>query len=154
MLRHLHRLLLIGGLLAAFPAMAEPILVIVDRDNPKTDISLEELKSYFTGKRKDWPDGARAIPLGLEVGAPERTAFLRSALGMSPADYDRWWVDQKVRGQGSPPRLVSTASALKLTAKVRGALAYARASQVDATVKVLTVEGVAPGAAGYPLEVQ
>jgi hypothetical protein len=153
MSRILRTLLLLGGIAAALPATAEPLVVIVDRDNPASDISLDELKSYFTGKRKDWPDGARVIPIDLEAGAPERKVFGKTALGMSADEYERWWVDQRVRGQGSAPRAVSAASALKLAARARGVLAYVRASQADASVKVLKVNGVAPGAAGYPLDV-
>jgi hypothetical protein len=142
----------LAGLLAvASPALAEPIVVVVDRDNPKTDVSLDELKSYYTGKRHEWPDGARVVLLDLESGAAERAAFETAALGMSATDYDRWWVDQKVRGQGSAPKATSAGAAVKLAAKMRGAIAYVRASQVDASVKVLTVNGVAPGGAGYPI---
>lgn len=143
--------LLAGLLAAAGPVLAEPIVVVVDRDNPKADITLEELKSYYTGKRHEWPDGARVVLLDLESGAAERAAFETAALGMSPTDYDRWWVDQKVRGQGSAPKATSAGAAIKLTAKMRGAIAYVPSSQVDASVKVLTVNGVAPGSAGYPI---
>jgi ABC-type phosphate transport system substrate-binding protein len=141
--------LLLGILAAADPAFAEPIVVMVDRDNPKTDISLSELKSYFTGRQKEWPDGQRVVPL--DLASADRAAFDQAALGMSADDYDRWWVDQKVRGQGTPPKAFSPESVVKLTARVRGALGYVRASQADASVKVLTVEGKAPGTAGYPL---
>lgn len=149
-------LLTLAALLLEFAspalALAEPIVVVVDRDNPKTDISLEELKSYYTGKRGEWPDGARVVPIDLEAGASGRTQFVSQALGMSQAQYDQFWVDQKVRGQGTPPRAVSEATALKLSAKVRGAIAYVPASQVDASVRVLTVNGHAAGSASYPLK--
>lgn len=145
--------LLLGLVSTTTPALAsaEPIAVVVDRDNPKNDISLEELKSYFTGKRHEWPDGARVVPIDLEADSPQRAAFIAKALGMSPTEYDRWWVDQKVRGQGSAPKATSAGGALKLAAKVRGALAYVPASQTDASVKVLTVNGVTPGSPGYPV---
>ena len=141
--------LLLGILVAADPAFAEPIVVMVDRDNPKTDISRDELKSYYTGKRKEWPDGQRVVLL--DLASADRDAFDRAALGMSADEYDRYWVDQKVRGQGTPPKALAPESVVKLTAKVRGAIGYVRASQADASVKVLTVDGKAPGTVGYPL---
>lgn len=133
-------------------AVAEPIVVVVDKDNPKTDISLDELKGYYTGKRGDWPDGARVVPIDLEAGSPARTIFNASALGMSQAQYEQYWVDQKVRGQGTPPRTASGSTAVKLASRVRGAIAYVPASQVDASVRVLTVNGQSAGSPSYPLK--
>ncbi len=147
-----HRIaIVLFGLLSAATAVAEPIVVVVDRDNPKTDITVEELKSFYTGKRHDWPDGARAVPIDLEAGSPIREAFQAAALRMKPAEYERWWVDQKVRGQGEAPRTTSAGTALKLVAKVRGAMAYVPASVADSSVKILTVNGIAAGSPGYAL---
>ncbi len=132
-------------------AMAEdPLAVVVDRDNPRSDISISELKEIFQGKRKEWSDGARIIALDLEPGAA-RDGFNRSVLGMDQASVDQFWVEQKVRGAGSPPKVVNAATAVKLVPRVRGAVSYVPLSQVDASVKVLTVGGVAPDKAGYPI---
>ncbi len=141
------------GLATPARATAEPTVVVVNRDNPKTDISLEELKSYFTGKRGEWPDGARVVPIDLDPGSSARAAFSKQALGMTLPQYEQYWVDQKVRGQGTPPRTVSSeGTALKLVARVRGAIAYVPASQVDASVRVLTVAGQPATSPSYPLK--
>lgn len=140
--------------LAAGPALAEDparvIAVVVDRDNPRQDITVSELKEIFQGKRKDWADGARIIALDLEPG-PAREGFNRAVLKLDQAAVDQYWVEQKVRGAGSPPKIVSPTTAVKLVPRVRGAVAYVPLSAVDASVKVLTVEGVAPDKAGYPI---
>jgi ABC-type phosphate transport system substrate-binding protein len=139
---------------APAPARAEDpartIAVVVDRDNPRQDITVAELREIFQGKRKDWPDGARIIALDLEPG-PAREGFNRAVLKMDQAAVDQYWVEQKVRGTGTPPKAVGPATAVKLVPRVRGAIAYVPLSAVDASVKVLTVEGVAPDKAGYPL---
>jgi len=151
--RTLSKLLLVAALALAAPlARAEPLAVVVDRDNPKADVSTEELKSLWLGKRTEWPDGARVVAIDLDASSPLRAAFLSGATGMSPAAYQQYWVDQQVRGAGSAPKTASApASAMKLVARIRGAVAYVPASQVDASVKVLTVNGKRPGAPGYPL---
>lgn len=142
------------GLVAApARAVAEPIAIIVDRDNPKTDISVDELKSLFLGKRGDWADGARVVPIDLDPSSPSRAVFLSQVMGMSASQFEQYWVDQKVRGQGSPPRMASSEStALKLVSRVRGAVAFVLASQVDASVRVLTVGGQSSGSPSYPLK--
>ena len=132
-------------------ALAEdPVAVVVDRDNPRTDISVSELKEIFQGKRREWSDGARVIALDLEPG-PVREGFNRNVMGMDQASVDQYWVEQKVRGAGSPPKVVSATTAVKLVPRLRGGIAYVPLSAVDASVKVLTVGGVAPDKAGYPI---
>ena len=132
-------------------AMAnEAVAVVVDRDNPRNDISVSELKEIFQGKRKDWPDGARVVALDLEPG-PVRDAFNKGVMGMDQSAVDQFWVEQKVRGAGSPNKVVNIATVVKLVPRVRGAVSYVPLSQVDASVKVLTVGGVAPDRAGYPI---
>jgi hypothetical protein len=42
---------------------------------------------------------------------------------------------------------------LRFVFNVPGAIGYARASEVDSTVKVLRVDGLLPGEDGYGLEV-
>jgi ABC-type phosphate transport system substrate-binding protein len=126
------------------------LAVVVDRDNPRSDISVSELKEIFQGKRKDWPDGARIIALDLEPG-PARDTFNKVVLGLDQSAVDQFWVEQKVRGAGNPPKVVSAATAVRLVPRVRGAVAYVPLSAVDASLKVLTVGGVAPDKGGYPI---
>lgn len=138
--------------LIAAPALAEPIVVIVNRENPKTNLTAEELKSIYLGKRTEWPDGARTVPVDQAPSAPARAAFLRAVLGMSDAEYAEHWVDQQVRGAGSAPKAAaSPASAVKYVAKVRGAVAFVPASQVTKEVKVVYVNGKWPTDPGYPM---
>ena len=141
-----------GGVSMPAPARAQqPVAIVVDRDNPRSDIGLEELRSLFLGKRGEWPDGARAVPVDLEAG-PLRRAFCATVLRMSEAEYDRYWVDQRVRGAGAGPRTLSTAGlVLRFVARVRGAVGYLPWSRVDGSVKVLTVGGLRPDQRGYPL---
>lgn len=143
------------ALLAAAPlpaAAAEPVAVIVDPGNSRTDVSAEELRSIFLGKRRDWSDGTRIVALDLPAGAAARNDFYRDALGMEARDVEQYWMEAKIRGAAGAPREAPTAgAAVKLVSRVKGAVAYVPLSQVDDSVKVLTVDGVAPGKPGYRL---
>lgn len=137
--------------IAPIAAVAEPIAIVVDRDNPKSDISLEELRSLFLGERKNWPDGSRAVPVDVDWDSA-RVTFSRAALQMNKNEVDTWWVDQQVRGHDMAPRVVSSPRlAVKLVARMRGAVSYVPRSRVDSSIKVLTVDGKAPGEPGYPM---
>jgi ABC-type phosphate transport system substrate-binding protein len=146
--------LLIAVMLAATAARAEKtvLAVVVDKDNPKAEISTDELRAVFLGQQKEWTDGARAVPLDLPANTPERDLFNTVVLDMDQGQVDRFWVDQRVRGTGTAPRVAPTPGSLvKLAGKVRGLVAYVPLNAVDASVKVLKVNGVAPGKPGYPL---
>jgi ABC-type phosphate transport system substrate-binding protein len=138
--------------LAAGPALAEPVAIVVNRENPKSSLTTEELKSIYLGRRTEWPDGTRTVPIDQAPSAPGRAAFLDAVLGMSKAHFAEHWVDQQVRGNGSAPKVAaSPAAAVKLVARVKGAVAFVPVSQVTAAVKVVFVDGKLPGERGYPL---
>jgi ABC-type phosphate transport system substrate-binding protein len=140
--------------LALLPSLAaaEPIAVVVSPDNSLSSVSTEELKSLFLGRRQEWPDGTRVIAIDLASSSPARAAFDEAVMNMSPSSVESYWVDQRVRGQGGQPKVApSPAIAVKLAARVRGAVAYVPLSAVDASVKVLWVNGARPGQAGYPI---
>lgn len=144
--------LVVALALAAGPALAEPIAIIVNRENPKSSLTTEELRSIYLGRRTEWPDGTRTQPLDQAASAPGREAFLDAVLGMSKAHFAEHWVDQQVRGNGSAPKVAaSPAAAVKLVAKVKGAVAFVPLSQVTPAVKVLVLNGKIPGERGYPM---
>lgn len=145
--------LILAALIAA-PTEKVVLAVVVDKANPRNDITSEELRALFLGQQREWQDGARVVPLDLEPGSPERQVFNAEVLNMEQSAVDAHWVDQRMRGQqATPPRVApSVGSVVKLAGKVRGLLGYVPLSAVDGSVKVLKVDGIAPGKPGYPLE--
>ena len=142
------------GALSPSAKSAEPavLAIVVDRENPRTEITVEELRAIFLGQQREWQDGARIVPLELETGTSERDVFNATVLGMDQAEVDRFRVDQRMRGTGNPPRVApSPGSLLRLAGRVRGVIGYVPLSAVDGSVKVLKVSGIAPGKPGYPL---
>ncbi len=138
--------------LAAAPALAEPVAVVVNRDNPRSDLSIEELRSVFLGRRTEWPDGTRVVPVDQAPSAPGRAAFLQAVLRMTAARFAEQWVDQQVRGAGSAPVVASSpAAAVRYVAKTRGAVAFVPLSVVTPAVKVISVGGKVPGEPGYAI---
>jgi ABC-type phosphate transport system substrate-binding protein len=127
------------------------VAFVVARENPTSELSTDELRSMLLGKRRAWSDGSRVLPIDLERG-PERDAVNTRVLAMSRSDVERWWVEQRIRGSGAAPRVAGSPSAvLKLVSRLRGAIGYVPLSEVDDTVKVLRIDGVAPGVRGYPV---
>jgi ABC-type phosphate transport system substrate-binding protein len=133
-------------------AQAGDVAVIVNRNNPITDLSYQELRKIFNGETRSWSTG---VPIKLFVrdpGARERIVLL-NLLGMTEHDYKLYWVTEVFRGraQASPVTLFSNNVQRQAVQVYPGAVALVDARDVKSGTKVVTVEGRMPGEDKYPL---
>jgi phosphate transport system substrate-binding protein len=147
-------------LLCAVPRVAhaqdtEPLAIVVNRNNPLTEISLADLRRVFRGQRTRWTNGRRVTLVMRDPGTAERGAILQSLYGLDEDEYRRTYLQAVFSGEASdaPKTLASTNGVLRFVYNVPGAIGYVRARDVDASVKTLRVDGHLPGEPGYRLEV-
>ena len=141
-------------LLAAPLARAEEVLaVIVNKSNPVENITLEELRKYCVAERKHWSDDKRVTVVLRDPGQAERDAVLASVFRMNENDFTRHFLQGEFTGAVQPaPKHLSTGSGVRrFIFNVPGAIGFVRGAEVDGTVKVLRVNGCAPGDPQYPL---
>jgi hypothetical protein len=94
------------------------------------------------------------VPINHPRDTRARVAFDRIALGLEPAAIGRFWIDQRIRDQGSPTTTASSPElALRVVAALGGAITYAsKSTAIDKwSLKVLTVNEKSAGQPGYPL---
>jgi ABC-type phosphate transport system substrate-binding protein len=151
---------LILALLGAVPRTAqaqdaEPLAIVVNKSNPTSEISLAELRRVFRGQRSRWTNGRRVTLVMRDPGAPERDAVLRTLYGLHEEEYRRTFLQALFTGEASdaPKTLASNNGVVRFVYNVPGAIGYVRARDVDASVKMLRVDGRLPGDPGYRLEV-
>jgi hypothetical protein len=127
-------------------------VVVVGAQTPLHDISRSELRRVYLGEVTDL-HGLRLVALNQAPGTPARVDFDRALLALEPEAIARFWIDQRIRGQGSAPRAIpSVALLLRVLAQLPGGVSYVRKSDLPAAgagVKVLTVDGKKPGEPGY-----
>lgn len=132
--------LALGSLLSARVGAGNPetLAVVVGPSVAVGQLSASELEAIFTSSKRTWPDGSN---IGAFSYAPDneiRRTFDQVVLRMSAEEVAKFWIDQRVRGAAPPPRQVpDPALALRLVAKLPGAVAYVPDSLVNATVKVV-----------------
>ncbi len=143
--------LLLGGAALADTRDGGPIAIVVNRDNPVSDIAVEDIRHLYLGVRTAFPNGQPVLLLESK-GLRER--FYRSALGMTVDEFNRYWIGLVFTGDpAAPPQQVASDKTLKLlVGRHRGAVAYISASQADSTVKVLQIHGAQPGDPDYPVQ--
>lgn len=148
-------LLAVAGFSRVRAPEAEPLAIVVNRSNPVSGLSLADLRTIYRGQRSRWSNGRRVTLVMRDPGAPEREAILQALFGLDEDTYRGGLLHSVFTGKANdaPKILASTNGVLRFVFNVPGAIGYVRASEVDASVKTLRVDGRLPGEAGYRLEV-
>ena len=110
------------------------IAMIVNNDNPVTDLSIDQIARIYTGEITNWKDvggdDAEIVVIGREAGSGTRDGFETIT-----DTQDNCKLAQE---------LTSTGAVIQAVGANPNAIGYASLAAVDDTIKTLTVEGVAP----------
>jgi ABC-type phosphate transport system substrate-binding protein len=119
------------------PALAEDVVVIVNRENTNR-VDRDYVIKIYTGALKGWPDGSSVLALDQKAESEVRNSFYSSVIGKSPANMHAIWSQNIFTGKGLPPKVAPTDGDVKRTiAANKNAIGYIRASQVDGSIRVI-----------------
>lgn len=129
------------------------IAIVVRPDTPVDNLTFAELRRLFLGDRQFWTSSVRVTLLVRAPGAREREVVLKTIYQMSEAQFRQYWIAKVFRAEAaSGPRIVySNEMAAELISGMPGAVAFVDADVVPKGLKVLKINGLLPGAKGYPL---
>jgi hypothetical protein len=138
-------------LLAAGPV--EDVAIVVRPDVPADNLTFAEVRKLFMGERQFWNSSLRVTLLVRAPVARERDVILNKVYQMTEAQFRQYWISKVFRaGSATGPKIVYTNDmAVELVAAIPGAVAFVDANRIPPGLKVLKVDGVAPGAKGYVL---
>ena len=141
---------------AASPAAEESVAVIVNQSNPVENLSAAELRKILLGERSHWPNGRRITLVMLAAGQPERKAVLRDIYHMNESEFNNHFIQGLFTGEVfvSPKALANAAEVRKFVFNVPGAIGYLKASDADASVKVVRIDGHLPEDKEYSIRMQ
>lgn len=110
------------------------IAIIVNPENPLSDLSLEDIAKIYTGEITNWKDlggnDAEIVVIGREAGSGTRDGF-ESITGTKDVCVYR-------------QELTSTGDVITTVSQNPAAIGYASLASVKDTVKALSVDGVVP----------
>jgi len=131
------------------------LAIIVNRSNPVENLSFAELRKIFLGERSRWPNGHRVVVTMMESGNSERETILREVYHMNENGYRDYFLKGTYTGDipASPKTVSSPVILRKFVFNTPGAIGYLRASDVDGSVKVVTIDGRLPDAFDYKLRI-
>jgi phosphate transport system substrate-binding protein len=141
------------SLLPLFSA-AEDLAVVVNKSNPVDNLTKAQLNKILRGEQSAWPSGKKVSVILRAPGQPEREGVLRSICGMSEDDYAQHLLHASFGGDSAPPpKALATAEAVRsLVAILPGGIGFLKASDVNGSVKTVTVDGVAAGQPDYKVK--
>ena len=123
------------------------IAIIVNNDNPVTNISLEDLTKVYTGEITNWKElggsDSEIVLIGREAGSGTRDGFETITSTKDLCKYRQ--------------ELTSTGDVITTVSTNPDAIGYASLASVKDNVKALTVDGVSPTEAtikdgSYPIQ--
>ena len=122
-----------------------------------TNLSSADLRRIFLGDQSRWPSSNKITILLLPSVSEERKFFLRTVLGMSDDDFVRHWISRVFQGEATagPKTASSPASMARLISGLPSAIGVLAAADVpsgESEVKILRIDGKAPGDDGYRLK--
>lgn len=113
------------------------IAIIVNPENPVSDLTLEQIADIYTGRITNWKDlggnDAEIVLIGREAGSGTRDGF-ETITGTSDACQYR-------------QELTSTGDVITAVSQNPDAIGYASLASIKDTVKALNVDGVTPSEA-------
>lgn len=144
---------LVTALLFVAVARADDVAIVVGKSVPIDNLSSAELGHIFRCEETT-VGGTKITVYNREKGSVERGAVLRLIYHMNDSAYSRFFMQAVFTGAITEgPKIAAGAAAAKqAVAGTPGAISYVLASQVDGSVKIVKVDGQAPGDAGYPLK--
>ena len=110
------------------------IAIIVNPENPVTDLSVETIAKIYTGEITNWSEvggnDVEIVLIGREAGSGTRDGFESITDTEDACQYRQ--------------ELTSTGDVITTVSQNPGAIGYASVASVKDTVKALTVDGVVP----------
>lgn len=135
-------------------AQDAPIAIVVHKDAPVENLSMEKLRSIFLADQQFWDDRTRISLLVRAPTSEERTFVLDRIYQMSEAQFRQYWIAKMFRAEipRGPKIVFSTDMTLELVVAVPGSISFILASAVTDDVKVVRIDGKVPSDEGYPLK--
>lgn len=130
------------------------IAVVVNSSVPVDNLSLAELRRILLGDKEFWAPGMRVALLIRAPIARERDVIIQHVCEMSEAQFRQHWIAKVFRAETpTGPKIVYSAeSAIDQVSRTQGAITFVDAAAVGRGMKVLKIDGKAPGQPGYRIK--
>ncbi|WP_149865502.1 hypothetical protein [Catenovulum maritimum] len=131
--------ILIGLICFVFSSVASAeILVIVNKNNPISSMSKQEIIYIYTGRLMAFSNGEQAQPIDLYDGSQEKATFYKITTGKRLSQINSYWAKLSFTGRLKPPLALETQqAAVEYVVNNANAIAYIDEKYLTDDVKVV-----------------
>ncbi len=135
---------------------ASDLAIVVNKASALEAVTSDELAKIFRAEKAKGPDGTKFVLAVPATGTPERSAMLTGVYSLDEAGYGKYFLQATFVGQvqSAPKQLSGGAALCGFAGSTAGGITCVRASEVTDAVKVVKVDGHAPGEADYKLKIK
>lgn len=123
------------------------LLVIVNKDNPVSELTQSDLEKIFLGKRSFWKGGriikrCDLVEVDIEEDDTARAIFSVAYLHKDLMTLKSYWIKMIFSGRGQPPVSFSRPEdVINFVAKNPGGIGYIRPDDPTGKIKVIEIAG-------------
>ena len=132
-------------------AGSDALAVVVAARSTQRTLSLDALRRIFLNKDTNSESGDRFVPINQRSSSRDRLRFDARVLSMTPDQVARYWIDQRLRGKRVPATVSSLPMLKRALAELPGAISYLALSDVDSSLRALSIDGKQPNDDRYAL---
>jgi ABC-type phosphate transport system substrate-binding protein len=132
-------------------------VVVVHQSNPNTNLMYADVRAFFSGAAKQWPNGSKVVLVERDTGSATYQFLLANILHMSPVEYKRRLLSIEFSGEAPVVLKVlnSEQAACKFVFNVPGAIALIETQSLNLPecggLETVRIDGRLPGQEGYRL---
>ncbi|HAV64381.1 MAG TPA: hypothetical protein DCY13_18685 [Verrucomicrobiales bacterium] len=129
------------------------VAIVVNPDNPVDELSFKDLRALLELQQQFWKNGNRVSLVTLKAGLPEKELVLKKVYFRTEDALNRYWMNRMFKAEIAtiPKARASSDEVKQVVSRLPNGIGFIDATTVDASVKVLRIEGRLPGEAGYIL---
>jgi ABC-type phosphate transport system substrate-binding protein len=145
---------------AVLTAEDEDLAVVVNKATSTGNLTKSQIRKLVLGEQGSWPSGEAVTVVLRGPGTAERAAVLRLICRMTEQEYFQHLIhavqSAEPAQQNKPDKIHvvadSPAAMRQLVSTIPGAIGFLRFKDINESVKVISVDGVAAGEADYKLK--
>lgn len=129
------------------------VAIVVHPNVQVSDLSTGQLRRIFLADQQFWPDKSRIVLLVRAPEADERKMVLDRIYEMNESQFRKYWIAKIFRAEvAALPKIVfSSNMAQELVTAIPGSITFIPSSEIDSSIKVLSIDGLLPDQPGYSL---
>ncbi|NUO20007.1 substrate-binding domain-containing protein [bacterium] len=105
-------------------AWAAEIYILANTGVPDKTLEKASLERIYLGKKSQWSNGTRIVPVVLKSGSTH-TAFVKRFLDRDVSQFSTYWKQAVFTGRGMPPKAFDTeAEIVDYISSTPGAIGY------------------------------